>query len=218
MTEIAQVFRVGDKYFDTKAEATAFQRKPEVMKAMLAVCGGEQAFATWLVENKALIEDVFDIGKIKRVSKAESRELTKAMDRVVEIADPKTKFLIDNAAAVLQSFRWPKVEKMDSEAKTAAIRNSLEAEFQDDGVSANWIIENRDPILKAYKLFKPERPVSPKATAALAEYREKKAAEKAAAELAAAADTPNPSPVPGPATQSPIPEDAPLTPPAEDTP
>jgi hypothetical protein len=49
---------------------------------------------------------------------------------------------------------------------------------------AEWIIKNKDKVLDAYQAGVVKREINPAAAEALAAYRAKKAAEKAAAEKA----------------------------------
>jgi hypothetical protein len=88
--------------------------------------------------------------------------------------------VVDNSEAVLDSFRWPSVKRMTDDEKAVAARNSLTALSEGNEDLANWIVANKDAVLEAFKAGIEKREVSPKASEALAAYRAKMAAEKAA--------------------------------------
>jgi hypothetical protein len=183
--QLKQVFATPDgKTFDTKAEAQDHLRRPLISAAMLKVTGKNAELADWLIEKRDTVEDAFDTGTIRRVSKSDKNKLQKAVDAIVESANPKFAFVIENAAAVVETFRWPAVKRMDEAEKAAAAKASLVAATENEEV-ADWILANRAEILEAYQAGVVKREVNPKAQEALAEYRAKKAAEKAAAEAPA---------------------------------
>jgi dsDNA-binding SOS-regulon protein len=196
MTELTQVFKVGDRFFDTKAEAEAFVRRPKIVDALRATVGtGEQAdrLIDWLVENQEAVEGAFDVGTIKRVTKSELKKIEKDVEAAPAFLEtPEGKafakampFMAENLVVAFEGFRWPAVKRMDDAAKAAEMVRVLTEASENEKLAA-YIVENREAITEAYKAAKPTRPVSPNATNALAEYRAKQAAEKAAREAAAA--------------------------------
>ena len=187
MADLKQVFETPDgAKFDTKAEAMDHMRLPLVRAQMLGVTGGNEELTDWLVENQEVVEDAFEVGTIKRVTKAEHKKLTQALEALAEMdnAPVKVKFLQDNIEAIQTSFRWPSVKRMSDEEKDAATKNTLVAASDNEDL-ALYVIENKEAILEAFGAGKVKREVNPKAKAALEEYRAKKKAEKEAAEAAA---------------------------------
>jgi hypothetical protein len=180
--ELKQVFTTPDgKHFDTKAEAMNYLRKPKIMEAMKKVTGGNAELADWLVNHQESVEMAFESGTIKRVTKSEHNKLAKALEAIVEAGNPKFAFVADNKGAILDSFRWPSVKRMSDEEKSAAARNTLVAASEGNEELAGWVLANKDAILEAYTAGIEKKQVNPKAAEALAAYRAKKAAEKAAA-------------------------------------
>lgn len=181
--ELRQVYVIGDKEFTTKAEALTFLRRPKIEAEMVKVTGGNKDLTTWLLDNQESVEVAFEVGTIRRVTKSEHNKLTKAVEAMKAIeGNPKIAFLQENAGAILDSFRWPAVKRMDEAEKNAAARNSLVAASEGNEELAEWIVSNKDAVLAAYDAGKEKREVSTKATEGLAAYRAKKAAEKAEAE------------------------------------
>jgi hypothetical protein len=121
------------------------------------------------------------------VSKTEAKKLKETLAHIAEVLkdDKKAAFVIEHAGAIQDSFRWPSVKRMDEQEKATAARNSLVAASQGNEELANWIVANKDAVLEAYKAGVEKREVSPKASEALAQYRAKMAAEKAAKATAA---------------------------------
>jgi len=181
--ELRQVFTTPDgKTFDTKAEALNYLRKPKIKEAMSKVTGGNAELTDWLVEHQESVEMAFETGTIRRVTKSEHNKLAKALEALKEIqGNTKIAFLQENTGAILDSFRWPSVKRMDDAEKSTAARNSLVAASEGNEELADWVIANKDAILVAYEAGVEKRQVNPKAAEALAAYRAKKAAEKAAA-------------------------------------
>lgn len=180
--ELRQVFTTPDgKTFDTKAEALNYLRKPKIQEAMKKVTGGNAELADWLVEHQETVEMAFETGTIRRVTKSEHNKLSKALEALKEIqGNAKIAFLQENTGAILDSFRWPSVKRMDETEKTTAARNSLVAASEGNEELADWVVANKDAVLEAYSAGVEKRQVNPKAAEALAAYRAKKAAEKAA--------------------------------------
>ena len=179
--ELKQVYTTPDgAQFDTKAEALDHLRRPKIEEALAKCTDGNADLAKWLLDNQEVVEDAFDSGTIKRVTKSERKKLTAALAHAATLGDKKLAFLVDNKEAVAEGFRWPAVKRMDDAAKAIAAKASLVAASNGNEGLADWAIANKDAILEAYQAGKVKRKVSEKATAALAAYREKKAAEKAA--------------------------------------
>mgnify|MGYP000014360760 FL=1 len=180
--ELRQVYTTPDgKTFDTKSEALTYLRRPKIKEAMLKVTGKNAELTDWLIEHQEAVEIAFETGTIRRVTKVEHNKLAKAIDALKEIqGNPKIAFLQDNAGAILDSFRWPSVKRMDEGEKTTAARNSLVAASEGNEELAAWVIANKDAVLSAYEAGVEKRQVNPKAQEALAAYRAKKAAEKSA--------------------------------------
>lgn len=179
--ELKQVFETPDgQKFDTKAEALDHMRRPKILEALMSVTNNNDELSNWLLDNQELVEEAFDVGTIKRVTKSEKNKLEKALEAIKEAGNTKFAFVAENADAILESFRWPKVARMDSDEKARVAKESLAAASNDE--VAEWIIASKDKILEAYSAGKEKRKVSPKAQEALATYRAKKAIEKYAAD------------------------------------
>lgn len=182
--EIQQAFVVGDKTFSSKAEAQTYIRLPKITAALNKVSGNNKELTEWLIKNQEQVEMAFETGTIRRVTKTEGNKLAKALEALGETTDPKLAFLRDNAGAIKDSFRWPSVKRMTDEEKATAARNTLTAATEGNAELGAWILANKDAILAAYDAGVEKREVSPKASEALAAYREKMAAAKAAREAA----------------------------------
>jgi hypothetical protein len=174
--------------FATAAEAHAHIRAPLVAAAMLAVAGGDQSLATFLIENKEELVDAFEVGTVARVTKQEKKKLAKALEELATIDNPKLAFLKDNASAIESSFRWPAVKRMSPEEKDQATFETLTAMADEN--AAKWIIANKDAILASYQAGIEKRAPNPKAMEALAASREKRMAETAARKAAEEAASP----------------------------
>jgi hypothetical protein len=188
MSELKQVFTTPDgQHFDTKAEALNHLRKPKIKEAMAKVTGGNAELTTWLVDHQEQVEVAFETGTIKRVTKSEHGKLAKALEAIIEAGNPKFAFVADNKGAILDSFRWPSVKRMDDAEKALAAKNTLVAASEGNEELADWVLANKDAILEAYTAGVEKRQVNPKAAEALAAYQAKKKAEKAASDAAKAA-------------------------------
>lgn len=168
------------KVFATKAEATDYLRTPQVQAALKRLTGGEANLANFLFEQEDEIMKAFEVGTVARVTKSERKKLQKSLDAVKGITNtPALRFLQDNAAAVVDSFRWPSVKRMTEEEKAAETKAMLTK--LSDEAAANWIIANKDAILAAYATGKEKRLPNPKAMEALAIAREARRKLQAAA-------------------------------------
>ena len=184
--DVRQVFTTPDgKQFESRVEAVNYLRRPKIEAALKVVTENNVDLTKWLIENQETVEVAFEVGTIRRVTKVESKQLAKALAALKEVqGNPKLAFLQENADAIQDSFRWPSVKRMTEEEKSTAARNSLVAATDGNEELATWIIAKRDAVLEAYEAGKEKREINPKAQEALAAYRAKKAAEKAAAPTA----------------------------------
>jgi hypothetical protein len=183
MEQIKQVFTTPDgKQFDTRADAANHLRRPKVEAALMPLANKDKKLVDWLIDNQETIEVAFEVGTIRRVTKSERNKLTKAIDHIVEKmqGDSKAAFFLDNAESIKETFRWPSVQRMSDEEKAVAARNTLMNATENNEKLVTWVLGNKDNILAAYNAGVEKREVSPKATEALAAYREKMAAKKAA--------------------------------------
>jgi hypothetical protein len=184
MSQVQKAYVVDGKIFSSKKEADDYLMRPRIVEAMNAVTENNDELTQWLVDNQEDVEASFYHGTIRRVKNSERKKLEAALEYLSQMDEPKLKFLIDNTEAISESFRWPKVRRMTDEEKAIASKNSLLAMTEDEEL-ADWIVEHKERILEAYAEGKPKREVSEKAQNALAEWRAKKAAEKAAKEAQA---------------------------------
>lgn len=168
------------KQFDTKAEALDYLRRPKILAALGKLEGVSQELSNWLLDNREQVEMAFETGTIRRVSKSEMKKLKDAMDHIKTLLanDKKAAFVVENADAVIDSFRWPSVKRMDEAEKATAARNTLVAASNGNESLADWIVANKAAILEAYEAGVEKRAVNPKAQEALAAYRAEKAKEK----------------------------------------
>lgn len=183
MTQIKQVFAAGDRTFDTKAEAMDYLRRPLITKAFNALTGDNAELTNWLIDHEDDIERAFETGTIRRVTKAERKQLATALDRVVELhaaGDKKLAFLAEQAEGLKTSFKLPPVPRMTDEEKAAATKLTLMAATENNEELVDWLIANREPILEGYQAGVEKRAVSPKATEALLAYRIETAEKKLA--------------------------------------
>ncbi len=199
--ELKQAFVIetpeGIKTFATKAEAQDYLRRPKVLEALNKLTDNNGDLSTWLLDNQETMEAAFDTGTIRRVSKSERKKLDDALAFIVDTANgnaekkipansefaKKAAFVVENAAAIAEVFRWPTVKRMNDEEKAAAAQEALNAVTENPELTA-WILSSKDAILEAYSAGVEKRQVNPKAQEALAAYRAQKAAEKAAKEAA----------------------------------
>lgn len=199
MSEIRHGFVVGDKIFDTKAEAVEYRRRPLVDAALKTISGGDANLAAFLATNEDEILKAFESGVVARVTKAEKKKLKAALDHLVTIQDGKLKFLQDNVEAILESFKWPAVKRMTDEEKHAATLAAL-TQLADANAAA-WLMANRKQIENAYAAgiekrapppgtglqeYLAAKAAGPEALAAYQAQKEARKAEAAAAKKATA--------------------------------
>lgn len=178
--QLKQVFTTEDgKVFETKAEAIDYLRRPKILEALRGLTGDNEELSNWLIDNRETVEQAFETGTIHVVTKSDRAKLDKALSAIAEDGNSKFSFVIENREAILKSFRWPSVKRMSEEEKLAAAKEILMGESGNEKLT-DWVITNREAVLEAYEAGKVKREVNPKAAEALAAYRAKKAAEKAA--------------------------------------
>jgi hypothetical protein len=189
--QIKQIFEAPDgTRFDNKADAADYLRKPKVMTALNAITNSSEELNNWIYEHQEFLEEVFASGTIQRVTKSEKKSIEKAFELLATVENlPKPcAFLLENAGAFKDSFRWPAVKRMDPEEKNTLIFKSLMGATENRKDLAEWLIEKKDAIFEAFESGKIKREVSEKALNGLQLYRDKKAAEKLEKEEAAAAE------------------------------
>jgi len=188
MSQIKPVFQASDgTIFNTKKEALDHERLPKITDALNNLTDNNEDLVKWLIENQEAVEMAFETGTIRRVTKSDKNKLEKACAALVEVGkdDPKLAFIVDNIEAVKESFRWPSVPRMSPEQKAAEAKSTLVELSEGNEKLADWVLANKEAVLEAYAAGVEKRVVSPKATEALAAYRAKMAAAKAAKEKAA---------------------------------
>lgn len=186
------------KIFDTKAEAQDYMRRPLKEAALNKLNGDNKELTVWMLENEEAIDATFESTKIQRVTKSEKNQLTKALEAVtkthatvaedgsVSNVEKAFAFIIENAGAIADSFRWPSVKRGSEEEQAATIKAGFMALSGDNVELADWLIANKAAVLEAFQAGVVKREVNEKAATALAAYRAQKAAEKAEKEAAAA--------------------------------
>ena len=186
LDQIKQVFTLPgvDRTFESKAEAADYLRRPKVLEALNKLTEGNAELNTWLFDNRESVEMAFETGTIKRVTKQEAKKLGEALDYIANTlaGDKKAAFVVENIAAVKDSFRWPTVKRMTDEEKATAARNSLVATTGGQEELAVWILANKDAILEAFQAGVVKRAMPQSTLDNLAAWRAKQAAEKAAKE------------------------------------
>ena len=183
MTElkIAQVFEVDGHIFHSKAEAQNFIRRPKIKAALEAFTKAVSPdLADFIIENQEAIEDAFEVGTVRRLTKSDISKLEKAIKVLGEAQVKGTEFLVSMWPEL--EYKYRSVKCMTDEEKAAAIRNSLLAISDNDLDLADWIMTHKDAILEAFEAGVEKRQINPAAKNALAAYQAKKAAEKAAKE------------------------------------
>lgn len=181
-TQLKQVFQAADgSTFDTRAEALDYMRRPLITAAFNKLTADNAELTNWLVNEQDDIENAFDTGTIRRVTKTEKKHLATALDRVIELAaagDRKLMFLAEHGEGLKTTFRYPTVTRMSDEEKAVAAKNTLMAKTDNNAQLVDWILNHKTQIMEAYQAGVEKRDVSPKATEALLAYRIKTAEEK----------------------------------------
>jgi dsDNA-binding SOS-regulon protein len=177
--ELKQVFTTPDgKVFESKAEAQDHLRAPKIKEALMVLTDNNEELADWLTQNRDVVSSAFDKGSIRRITKSDQKKIDKAFDAMAESGDSAFAFMVENREEI--EVKYKTVKRMDDAEKAAAARQTiLDATDDNNEELADWVVAKKDAILEAFEAGKVKREVSPKAKAALAEYRAKKAAEKA---------------------------------------
>lgn len=179
---VVQIFRAEDgTEFNTRAEAVDHNRRPKILEALSEVTEGNAELNQWLLDNQEQFEMAFEIGAIRRVSKGERKKLDKALEFINTMDNKEVEFIKEHTEAIRASFRHLAVKRMTPEERTLAAKNTFVAALEGNVEVAEWIIENREAIEKAFKAGRPVNPGLEKGGQALAAYH---AARKAAAEKA----------------------------------
>jgi hypothetical protein len=179
--EFTPVFKTPDgRVFESKDEARNHIRRPKILAAMLAVVDNDESIANFLIDQREGVETALEAGVIKRVTKAESKKLEAALAAAKELNNPKLAFITENAEAILGSFRWPSVKRMDDAEKEAEAVKSFTVLCEGNTELAQYIYARREGITAAYSAGIEKRQVNPAAAAALAKYHEERKAKKAA--------------------------------------
>ena len=165
--------------FDTKAEALDYLRKPKVMEELNKLTNNNSDLNELIYSHQEILEDIFSAGAIQRVTKSERKQLEKALAAIKVIEDNKAfLFVVEHAGAILDSFKWPAVKKIDDEEKTRLIHISLMNVTENNTALTDWIIAQKDAIFLAFEAGKLKREVPAKAAEGLAAYKAKKLLEK----------------------------------------
>lgn len=181
---IQAAFQTPDgKVFTNKADAEAHVRKPLVKAALLAITAKNVDLADWLLENKDEILGSYVADKLRRVSKAERKQL--AVELAKAVAAIELPFITANLDGIVDSFKFPTVERIKPEEKEAAITKAFETLTLDETTGevntdlVKWLLANKEALVAAYETGIEKRAVSEKAVSALAEYQAAKAKAKA---------------------------------------
>lgn len=174
--QITPAFMVGDKSFATKKEAEDYIRIPLITNALKVVTGGNADLTKWLLENQQDVTETYEVNKIQRVTKLERKALSKALDAVKEAKIPGAAFIVDNEQAILDSFKWPAVNRIKPEEHAANLTKAFMELTEGNEKLSQWLIENKDQLLAAFASGVEKREISAKAVDGLAAYRAAKEA------------------------------------------
>lgn len=172
----------------SKAQAAEITRMPLVRAALTKLVGkGDNSveLVEWLFSSREKIQDSYDTGTIKRVSKQERKSLEKALDYIAETLkdDVKAQFVVTYKADILETFKWPNQTRVKPEDKAEAIKVAFLELTEDNAGLTEWLIDNKDALDVAYATGVVKREVSQKTLDALAAHQ---AARKASKEAVAA--------------------------------
>lgn len=173
----------------SKAQAAEITRMPLVREALTKLVGkGENSaeLVDWLFNSREKIQDSYDTGTIKRVSKQERKSLEKALEYIATTlkGDAKAEFVITNKEEILETFKWPNQTRIKPEDKAEAIKVAFLELTEDNAELTDWLMSNKDELDIAYATGVVKREVSQKTLDALAAHQ---AARKAAKEAVAVA-------------------------------
>ncbi len=152
-------------------KAKAIQADANVTAALNPLTENNTELNEWLKGNNVAIQEAFEGAKIARISKKDKAELAKAVASIVAGANPEHKFIIDNASAVVDSFRFPTVKRMTAEDITKQANEILMDLTEGNAELTAWMIAKKDQLLAAFAAGEEKRAVSEKATLALAKYQ-----------------------------------------------
>lgn len=181
-----QVFQTPDGVIHaTKKAANDHMRRPAKTAALNKVTGDNAELTSWLIDNEDAIEEIFESTRVRRVKLSERKALEKALDAITKSGDKAFAFVIENAADIVGSFKWPTVKKGSEEEQAATIRNGFMLLTSDNAALSDWIIAKRDEILDGFQAGVVKQQISEKALQGLAKYKAEQAAKKAAEAAAA---------------------------------
>lgn len=187
MTKIVSKFVTEDGHsFDSRQEAEDHIRIPLITKALNELNGNNKELTEWLIAKREEVEATYESTKIRRVTKADRNKLKKALDAVVADNSKAFEFIVENADAILNSFRWPSVKRVDEAEQAEMIRKAFMTLTEENKELVDWLVANQNSVLEAFKAGEIKREINPKAQEALRQYRENRAAQKKKAEEAAA--------------------------------
>jgi hypothetical protein len=167
------------KLAELKAELQ--QADAAVTAALNGLTENNAELSDWLKNKAAEIGEAFEGSTVARVSKKEREALQKALAAISLTANPEFAFVIDNAAQIAESFRWPVQKRMSAEELVNKANEVLMDLTGGNVELTSWIIAKKDDLLAAFAAGVKKRVVSEKATAALAKYQADQKAIKAAA-------------------------------------
>jgi Arc/MetJ-type ribon-helix-helix transcriptional regulator len=182
MSQVQKGFFVDGQFYTTAKEMNEARRGPLVQAALSSLTGKNPDLVDWLTKNQNAIIASYNAGNMRRVLKNERKALTKALEYVSTTlaADPKAKFVVENANAIAETFKWPGQKRIKAEDKDAAIQEAFLELTGDNAELSAWLLSNKDALEAAYDAGIPKRPMNPKALEALAAGRAKAAAAAAA--------------------------------------
>lgn len=188
-TEIKSGFMAPDgQWFATKGEAVDHLRKPLVRAELMKVSDNQAELVDWLIANEEKLADAYDTGTIRRVSKQEAKALKSALEYIAEkmAGDVKAKFVVENATAIQETFKWPGQKRIAPEDKAAAVETAFLELTGDDAELTKWLIASKEQLDVAFSAGVVKREVSQLTLDKLAEARAKMAADREAAKAAQA--------------------------------
>jgi dsDNA-binding SOS-regulon protein len=194
--EITQTFNFDGKSFATKAAAVAYQRKPDILEAILSISESTAEMAEWLFTNQDDVKECLSSVAMKRATKMDKNKLRRGIELAEKLTEENATgsahfaFLIENKEDIVAGFRWPGQKRLTPEEKQVSVVASLDELNDNNTELSEWIFENSDAIVKAFNAGKPAP--NQAATDGLAAYQAKRKAEKLAAAEAAEADEANP--------------------------
>jgi hypothetical protein len=163
----------------SKKDAAEIVRVPQVKAAINNLTKNNAEMSNWLFDNRPAILTTYNAGSVRRVTKSERKALEKSLEHVVETLknDIKAKFVVENSAAIFETFKWPNQKRVAPEEKEAFVKEAFyELTDGNEGLT-EWLLENKSALLEAYDTGLVKREVSPEMLAKLAEARAKRSAK-----------------------------------------